>query len=39
MDMWTAWMRRRARGRIATELPLGAAAPRSIGVTKRKGRG
>jgi hypothetical protein len=38
MDVWTARMRRRARGRIATTLQLGAAAPRSTGVTKEKGR-
>jgi hypothetical protein len=36
MDAWMAQMRRRARGRIATALQLGAMVPRSIGVTKGK---
>jgi hypothetical protein len=36
MDVWTAWMRRRARDCIATVLQLGTAAPRSIGVTKEE---
>jgi hypothetical protein len=34
MDAWTTWMRRRARGCIASVLHPGAAAPRSTGVTK-----
>jgi hypothetical protein len=38
MDSWTARMRRKARGRIATALQLGATAPRSTGVTKGKVR-
>jgi hypothetical protein len=39
MDAWMAQMRRRARGRIATALQLGAAAPRSTASLKRREEG